>query len=172
MELKSNEFEKMLDEKLIGKDVGYSHWNFSSAVITLIRQLATNAGLKESDFTYEQAHTYNNTIYLRYKGASFGEASFKKMQGNYKYGHYEWVFRKCYISFWNDSQYSSYKGLTFQEMLDQITSEKEAVINREAKKLEQAKEIFKLIQEKLGTDACGTRAFIDYMNQKRYSLAD
>lgn len=171
MKLKAIDFEKVLDTELIGKDVGYSHWNFSTAVLKLIRILAKDAGLKEQDFSYKQEGS-SNAIYLTYKGVSFGEASFQKQKGKYRYGSYEWTFKKCFANFWNEDRYSCYAGLDFQGMLDKIDTDLVASALKEAHKLHQAKEIFQMIKDYLATDDSGTRNFIDFLNKKKYSLTD
>jgi hypothetical protein len=170
MELKAIDFEKILNTELVGKDVGYSHWNFSGAVLRLIRILVKDAGLNEQDFSYKQEGS-NNTIYLTYKGVSFGEATFQKQKGKYKYGSYEWTFKKCFVNLWNEDHYSYFKGLTFQEMLDKIVEDKNIAADKEAKKLEQAREIFQLIKDKLGTDDYGARQFVEFLNKNKYSIS-
>ena len=170
MELKAIDFEKILNTELVGKDVGYSHWNFSGAVLRLIRILAKDAGLNEQDFSYKQEGS-GNTIYLTYKGVSFGEATFQKQKGKYKYGSYEWTFKKCFVNLWNEDRYSYFKGLTFQEMLDKIVEDKNIAADKEAKKLEQAREIFQIIKDKLGTDDYGARQFVEFLNKNKYSIS-
>jgi len=172
MELKSGKLENLLNTELVGKDVGYTYWNFSSAVIKLIRIIAKDAGLNENDFSYEQAGGSHNSIYLRYKKVSFGEASFQKQKGRYHYGSYEWTFKKCFVSFWNEYGYSRFKGLTFQEMLDAIDKELVDQADSEAKKLAQAKEIFEMIKTKLNVDDYGARQFVDYLNKNKYSISN
>lgn len=172
MNLKSIDFEKILNTELIGKDVGYSHYSFSSAVLKLIRILAKEAGLNETDFSYKTEGGSNNSIYLTYKGISFGEASFQKQKGKYHYGSYEWTFKKCFANFWNEDRYSCYANLDFQGMLDKIDADLVASALKEAHKLHQAKEIFQMIKDYLATDDYGTRNFIDFLNKKKYSLTD
>jgi len=172
MELKAIDFEKVLDTELIGKDVGYSHWSFSSTVLKVIHILAKEAGLNENDFNYKQTNGSNSSVYLTYKGISFGEASFQKQKGKYRYGSYEWTFKKCFVNFWNDDRYSHYAGLDFQGMLDKIDADLVASALKEAHKLHQAKEIFKMIKDYLATDDSGARNFIDFLNKKKYSLTD
>ena len=170
MELKAIQLEGILETELVGKDVGYSHWNFSGVVLRLIRLLAKEAGLNQDDFSYKESTT--NSIYLTYKGVSFGDASFQKQKGRYYRGSYEWTFKRCFVNFWNELRDSYYHDLTFQQMLNKIDEDKNIAADKEAKKLQQAKEIFNMIKEKLGTDDCGARQFIDYLNSHRYSISN
>ena len=71
----------------------------------------------------------------------------------------------------NESGYSSYKGLTFLEMINKIDEELDIKKNKEQAKLEQAKQIFKKIKEELGAKGdYEVIYFIEYMNKNRYSL--
>ena len=171
MELTGKKLEDILNTVWVGRDVGYSHWNFSSAVLKLIRILAKDAGLNEQDFNYKQEGS-SNTIYLTYKGTSFGDATFQKQKGKYHYGHCEWTFKKCFVNLWNEDCYSYFKGLTLQEMLDKIVEDKNIAANKEAKKLEQAREIFQMIKDKLGTDDYGTRQFVEFLNKNKYTVSN
>jgi len=169
MELNGKTLEEVLNTELVGKDVGYSHWNFTGALMKVIRILAKDAGLNELDFSYKTQGT--NSVYLTYKGVSFGDATFQKQKGKYHYGSYEWTFKKIFVNLWNEDGYSSYKGLTFLEMIAKINEELDVKKTREQAKLEQAKQIFQLIKEKIGAkDDYEVSYFIEYMNKNRYSL--
>lgn len=168
MELNGKTLEEVLNTELVGKDVGYSHWNFTGALLKVLRILAKEAGLNENDFSYKAQGT--NSVYLTYKNISFGDATFQKQKGRYKYGRYEWTFKKVFVNLWNESGYSSYKGLTFQEMLNKIDDEVAAKENAAMKQRDQAIEIFNMIRDKLGTDTYGTRNFIEYLSRNRYSF--
>ena len=170
MNLKAIDFEKILNTELVGKDVGYSHYNFSGAVLKLIRILAKEAGLNEQDFSYKA--NGNNSVYLTYKGVSFGDATFQKQKGKYRYGSYEWTFKKCFVNLWNEGAGSYFGNSTFQEMLDKIDTDLVASALKEAKRLHQAKEVFQMIKDYLATDDYGARQFIDFLNKKKYSLND
>lgn len=170
MNLKAIELEKVLNTELVGKDAGYSIYAFSSVVLKVIRLLAKEAGLNENDFSYKQEGSTNG-IYLTYKGVSFGDASFQKQKGKYHYGHYDWTFKKAFVNLWCEDRTSYYRGLDFQGMLDKIDEDKNIAANNEAKKLEQAKEIFQIIKDKLGCDDYGARSFIDFLNKKKYSIS-
>ncbi len=169
MELNGKTLEEVLNTELVGKDVGYSHWNFTGALIKVLRILAKEAGLNEDVFSYKTQS--NNSVYLTYRGVSFGDATFQKQKGKYKYGSYEWTFKKVFVNLWNEDGYSSYKGLTFQEMLNKINEELDAKKTREQAKLEQAKKVFQKIKEEIGAkDDYEVTNFIEYMNKNRYSL--
>lgn len=171
MELNRKTLEEVLNAELVGKDVGYSHWNFTGALIKILRILAKDAGLNENDFSYKEQGT--NSAYLTYKGVSFGDATFQKQKGKYKYGRYEWTFKKVFVNLWNEDGYSSYKGLTFQEMINKIDEELDVKKTREQAKLEQAKQIFQKIKAELGaSDDYEVRSFIEYMNKNRYSISN
>lgn len=170
MELNRQKLEEILNTELVGKDVGYSFWNFTGTLTKVLRILAKNAGLNESDFNYETQGT--NSAYLTYKGVSFGDATFQKQKGKYKYGSYEWTFKKVFVNLWNEDGYSSYKGLNFQEMLDKIDNDLAVKKSKEEAKLEQAKQIFQKIKAELGaTDEYEVRRFIEYMNKNKYSIS-
>ena len=84
---------------------------------------------------------------------------------------YEWTFKKIFVNFLNEDGYSSYSGLTFQEMLDRIDEELLAKKSRAELKLEQAKQIFQKIKAELGTTSdYEVIEFIKYMNENKYSL--
>ena len=169
MELTGKKLEEVLNTELVGKDVGYSHWNFTNTLLKIIRILVKEAGLDESAFNYKDQGP--SSTYLTYRGVIFGDASFQKQKGKYCRGGYEWTFKKIFVNFLNDGDYSSYEGLTFQEMLDKIDESLLAKKSKEAMKLEQAKQIFQKIKTELGTTSdYETIEFIKYMNDHKYSL--
>ena len=169
MELTSKKLEEILNTELVGRDVGYSYWNFTNAIFKIIRILAKEAGLDENAFS-STVHG-NQSAHLTYRGVIFGDASFQKQKGKYCRGGYEWSFKKIFVNFLNDGDYSSYEGLTFQEMLDKIDESLLAKKSKEALKLEQAKQIFQKIKTELGTTSdYETIEFIKYMNDHKYSL--
>ena len=169
MELTSKKLEEILNTELVGRDVGYSYWNFTNALFKIIRILAKEAGLDENLFSSTVHGT--QSAHLTYRGVIFGDASFQKQKGKYCRGGYEWTFKKIFINFLNEDGYSSYNGLTFQEMLDRIDEELSAKKSREEMKLEQAKQIFQKIKAELGNVSdYEVVNYIKYMNDNRYSL--
>ena len=169
MELTGKKLEEILNAELVGRDVGYSHWNFTNALLKIIRILAKEAGLDENAFSYNEQGS--SSAYLTYKGVIFGDASFQKQKGKYCRGGYEWTFKKIFVNLINEDGYSSYNGLTFQEMLDRIDAEILAKKSRAELKLEQAKQIFQKIKTELGTASdYEVIEFIKYMNENKYSL--
>ena len=169
MELTGKKLEEILNTELVGKDVGYSHWNFTNALFKIIRILAKEAGLDENAFSYKEQGP--SSTYLTYRGVVFGDASFQKQRGKYCRGSYDWNFKKVFVNLINEDGCSSYNGLTFQEMLNRIDEELSAKKSREEAKLEQAKQIFQKIKTELGTTSdYETVEFIKYMNEHRYSL--
>lgn len=169
MELTGRKLEEILNTELVGKDVGYSHWKFTNALLSVIRIFAKKAGLDENAFSYKEQGT--NSTYLTYRGVVFGDASFQKQKGKYCHGGYEWTFKKVFVNLVNEDGYSSYNGLTFQEMLDRIDEELSAKKSREEAKLEQAKQIFQKIKSELGNVSdYEVVNYIKYMNDHRYSL--
>ena len=169
MELTGKKLEEILNTELVGRDVGYSYWNFTNALFKIIRILAKEAGLDENAFSSTVHGT--QSAHLTYKGVVFGDASFQKQKGKYCRGGYEWSFKKIFVNFLNEDGCSSYEGLTFQEMLDRIDAELLAKKSKAALKLEQAKQIFQKIKTELGTTSdYETIEFIKYMNENKYSL--
>ena len=169
MELTGKKLEEILNTELVGRDVGYSYWNFTNALFKIIRILAKEAGLDENLFSSTVHGT--QSAHLTYRGVIFGDASFQKQKGKYCRGGYEWTFKKIFVNFLNEDGYSSYNGLTFQEMLDRIDEELLAKKSRAELKLEQAKQIFQKIKTELGTASdYETIEFIKYMNENKYSL--
>ena len=169
MELTGKKLEEILNTELVGKDVGYQHWKFTDALLSVIRIFAKKAGLDESAFSYKDQG--QSSAYLTYRGVVFGDASFQKQRGERRYGGYYWNFKKVFVNLANEDGYSSYNGLTFQEMLDRIDEELSAKKSREEAKLEQAKQIFQKIKSELRTTSdYETVEFIKYMNDHRYSL--
>lgn len=169
MELTSKKLEEALNAELVGTDVGYSHWHFTTALMKVFRILVKEAGLDENAFNSTIHGT--QSAHLTYKGVVFGDASFQKQKSKRHYGSYDWNFKKIFVNFLNEDGYSSYKGLTFQEMLDKIDEELLAKKSKEAMKLEQAKQIFQKIKTELGTTSdYETIEFIKYMNENKYSL--
>ena len=169
MELTSKKLEEILNTELVGRDVGYSYWNFTNAIFKIIRILAKEAGLDENAFS-STAHS-NQSAHLTYRGVIFGDVSFQKQRAKYCRGGFEWTFKKIFVNFLNDGDYSSYEGLTFQEMLDKIDESLLAKKSKEALKLDQAKQIFQKIKTELGTTSdYETIEFIKYMNDHKYSL--
>ena len=169
MELTGRKLEEILNTELAGKDVGYSHWKFTSALLSVIRSFAKKAGLDEIAFNYKDQGP--SSTYLTYRGVVFGDASFQKQRGERNYGSYNWSFKKIFVNFLNEDGYSSYNGLTFQEMLNRIDEELSAKKSREEMKLEQAKQIFQKIKVELGaTSDYDVVNFIKYMNDHKYSL--
>ena len=169
MELTGKKLEEILNTELVGRDVGYSYWNFTNTLLKIIRILAKEAGLDENVFSYKEQGP--SSTYLTYRGVVFGDASFQKQRGERNYGSYNWSFKKIFVNFLNEDGYSSYNGLTFQEMLDRIDEELSAKKSREEMKLEQAKQIFQKIKVELGTTSdYEVVNFIKYMNDHKYSL--
>ena len=169
MELTGKKLEEVLNAELVGKDVGYSHWKFTNALLSVIRIFAKKAGLDENAFSYKDQGP--SSTYLTYRGVVFGDASFQKRRGERHYGSYDWNFKKVFVNLVNEDGCSSYNGLTFQEMLDRIDEELLAKKSREEAKLEQAKQIFQKIKAELGTTSdYETIEFIKYMNENKYSL--
>ena len=169
MELTGRKLEEILNTELVGKDVGYSHWNFTNTLLKIIRILVKEAGLDENAFSYKEQGP--SSVYLTYRGVVFGDASFQKQRGKYHFGSYDWNFKKVFINLVNEDGYSSYNGLTFQEMLNRIDAELLEKKSREEAKLDQAKQIFQKIKAELGTTSdYETVEFIKYMNDRRYSL--
>lgn len=171
MELTGKKLEEILNTELVGKDVGYSHWKFTSALLNVIRIFAKKAGLDENAFSYKDQSP--SSTYLTYRGVIFGDASFQKQKGKYCHGGYEWTFKKVFVNLVNEDGCSSYNGLTFQEMLTRIDEELSAKKSREEAKLEQAKQIFQKIKTELGNVSdYEVVNYIKYMNDNRYSLYD
>ena len=169
MELTGKKLEEILNTELVGRDVGYSYWNFTNTLLKIIRILAKEAGLDENVFSYKEQGP--SSTYLTYRGVVFGDASFQKQRGERNYGSYNWSFKKIFVNFLNEDSYSSYNGLTFQEMLNRIDEELSAKKSREEMKLEQAKQIFQKIKAELGTTSdYDVVNFIKYMNDHKYSL--
>lgn len=169
MELTGRKLEEILNTELVGKDVGYSHWKFTNALLSVIRIFAKKAGLDENAFSYKDQGP--SSTYLTYRGVVFGDASFQKQKGKYCHGGYEWTFKKIFVNLVNEDGYSSYNGLTFQEMLNKIDEELLAKKSREEAKLEQAKQIFQKIKTELGNVSdYEVVNYIKYMNDNRYSL--
>ena len=169
MELTGKKLEEVLNTELVGKDVGYLHWNFTNTLLKIIRILVKETGLDENAFSYKEQGP--SSVYLTYRGVVFGDASFKKQKGKYCHGGYEWTFKKIFVNLANEDGYSSYNGLTFQEMLDRIDEELSVKKFRDEAKLAQAKQIFQKIKAELGTTSdYETVEFIKYMNDHRYSL--
>ena len=169
MELTGKKLEEVLNTELVGKDVGYSHCKFTSALLGVIRIFAKEAGLDENAFSYKEQGP--SSVYLTYRGVVFGDASFQKQRGERRFGSYDWNFKKIFVNFLNEDGCSSYSWLTFQEMLNKIDEELLAKKSREEAKLEQAKQIFQKIKTELGTTSdYETVEFIKYMNDHRYSL--
>ena len=169
MEFTGKKLEEILNTELVGKDVGYSYWNFTNILLKIIRILVKEAGLDESAFSCKDQGT--SSVYLTYRGAVFGDASFQKQRGKYCHGGYEWTFKKVFVNLANEDDYSSYNGLTFQEMLTRIDEELSAKKSREEAKLEQAKQIFQKIKAELGNVSdYEVVNYIKYMNDNRYSL--
>ena len=169
MELTGKKLEEILNTELVGRDVGYSYWNFTNALFKIIRILAKEAGLDENLFS-STVHG-NQSAHLTYRGVIFGDASFQKQKGKYCRGGYEWTFKKIFVNFLNEDGYSSYEGLTFQEMLDRIDEELSTKKSREEAKLEQAKQIFQKIKAELGNVSdYDVVNYIKYMNENKYSL--
>ena len=169
MELTGKKLEEVLNTELVGKDVGYSYWNFTNVLFKIIRILAKEAGLDENLFS-STAHS-NQSAHLTYRGVIFGDASFQKQKGKYCRGGYEWSFKKIFVNFLNEDGCSSYSGLAFQEMLDRIDEELSTKKSREEMKLEQAKQIFQNIKAELGNVSdYEVVNYIKYMNDNRYSL--
>ena len=169
MELTGKKLEEVLNTELVGNDVGYSHWKFTNALLSVIRIFAKRAGLDENAFSYKDSGP--SSAYLTYRGVSFGDASFQKQRGERRYGSYDWNFKKIFVNFLNEDGYSSYNGLTFEEMLTRIDEELSAKKSREEAKLEQAKQIFQKIKAELGNVSdYEVVNYIKYMNDNRYSL--
>ena len=169
MDLTGKKLEEVLNTELVRKDVGYSHWKFTNALLSVIRIFAKKAGLDENAFSYKDQGP--SSTYLTYRGVVFGDASFQKQRGERRYGSYDWNFKKIFVNFLNEDGCSSYSGLTFQEMLDRIDEELSVKKSREEAKLEQAKQIFQKIKVELGTTSdYDVVNFIKYMNDHRYSL--
>ena len=124
--------------------------------------------LKKRDWTKARSAVGNKAQVRR---TLLTEAWFQKQRGERHYGSYDWTFKKVFVNLVNEDGYSSYNGLTFQEMLDRIDEELSIKKSREEAKLEQAKQIFQKIKAELGNVSDYEVAnYIKYMNDNRYSL--
>jgi len=171
MEITKENIEKTLNAELAGKDVGYSNFNFTRALLKIIRAFAKEAGLNESDFSYHVAKSGSSSASLTYKGVSFGVASFQKQKGRYYRGSYEWTFKKCSVDLWCDDVYSPYFGLGFTGMIKKMEDGLQADADLEAKKLALAKDVFQIVKQAINAkDDYDVVRFIDYMSKNKYSL--
>ena len=100
MELTGRKLEETLNAELVGKDVGYSHWKFTNALLSVIRIFAKKAGLDENAFSYKDSGP--SSAYLTYRGVSFGDASFQKQRGERRFGSYDWNFKKVFVNLVNE----------------------------------------------------------------------
>ena len=71
MELTSKKLEEILNTELVGRDVGYSYWNFTNTLFKVIRILVKEAGLDENAFS-STVHGMQSA-HLTYRGVIFGE---------------------------------------------------------------------------------------------------
>ena len=169
MELTGKKLEEVLNAELVGTDIGYSHYNFTNALMKVFNILAKDYNLNENVFGYSVISA--NSVYLTYRGVIFGEASFQKQKGKYHGGRYEWTFKKTFVNLVNEDNCSSYNGLTFKEMIDVIDTELSVKKYNEEEKLRKAKQIFQKIKEELRTtNDFEVISFIKYMNENKYSL--
>ena len=169
MELTGKKLEEVLNAELVGTDIGYSHWNFTNALMKVFNILAKDYNLNENVFGYTVISA--NSVYLTYRGVIFGDASFQKQKGKYHGGRYEWTFKKTFVNLVNEDNCSSYNGLTFKEMIDAIDTELSVKKYNEEEKLRKAKQIFQKIKEELRTtNDFEVINFIKYMNENKYSL--
>ena len=169
MELTGKKIEEVLNAELVGTDIGYSHWHFTTALTKIFRILAKDYNLNENVFGYTVISA--NSVYLTYRGVIFGDASFQKQKGKYHGGRYEWTFKKTFVNLLNEDNCSSYNGLTFKEMIDVIDTELSVKKYNEEEKLRKAKQIFQKIKEELRTtNDFEVINFIKYMNENKYSL--
>ena len=170
MELTGKKIEEVLNAELVGTDVGYSHWHFTTALMKVFNILAKEyKDLNENVFGYTVINA--NSVYLTYRGIIFGDASFQKQKGKYHGGRYEWTFKKTFVNLLNEDNCSSYNGLTFKEMIDRIDTELSVKKYNEEEKLRKAKQIFQKIKEELRTtNDFEVINFIKYMNENKYSL--
>ena len=169
MELTGKKLEEILNTELVGTDVVYSHWHFTTTLMKVFNILAKEYNLNEKVFNYTVISA--NSVYLTYRGVIFGEASFQKQKGKYRGGRYEWTFKKTFVNFLNEDNCSNYNGLTFKEMIDRIDTELSVKKYNEEAKLEKAKQIFQKIKEELRTtNDFEVINFIKYMNENKYSL--
>lgn len=171
MEITKENIEKTLNAELVGKDVGYSNFNFTRVLLKVIRAFAKEAGLNESDFSYNVVKNGSSSATLTYKGMSFGGASFQKQKGKYSHGGYEWTFKKCSVDLWCDDAYSPYFGAGFVGMIQKMEDSLQASADLEAKKLALAKDVFQIVKQAIGAkDDYDVVRFIDYMSKNKYSL--
>ena len=169
MELTGKKLEEVLNAELVGTDIGYSHYNFTNALMKVFNILAKDYNLNENVFGYSVISA--NSVYLTYRGVIFGDASFQKQKGKYHGGRYEWTFKKTFVNLVNEDNCSSYNGLTFKEMIDVIDTELSVKKYNEEEKLRKAKQIFQKIKEELRTtNDFEVISFIKYMNENKYSL--
>lgn len=175
MEITGKKLEEILKADLVGKDVGYSNYNFGHTVLEVVMYSAKEVQRAPDSFSIKYYSHSPNTVGITYMNTTIGEVSFKKQKGTKygksRYGSYDWTFKDIQVILYNESDYSSYAGLTFDEMLTKVYQDNQTAEQKAKAKLEQAKQIFQMIKEELGAkDDYEVTSFIEYMNKNRYSL--
>lgn len=176
MEITGKQLEDVLTKELVGQDVGYSNYKFSSAAIKAIRALADQAGFGGNNFTLEEQSSGSTTFYIQYKNNSIGTITYKKQRGNFNrgyfgsVGYYDWTFKEIKVSFWNET--GTMKS-SFQQALYKIDEKINKIADEEANRLKLAKQAYEFIKDLIDAeDKYDVTSFIKFMNEKRYELAD
>ena len=157
-------------EELIGQDAQDAVWKTKCRVDSAIRNFYTGTKWDTSKFSVKE-EKWAVTIY--YKGWEIGRVEVKRKKGRSHYSHFgtysDYTFVGFSVWLWEDKNFQTDVETRLAE-IDQLDLERQ---DAEARKLAQAKEIFKLIKEKIGTDDdYRAREFLNYMREHRYSLSD
>jgi len=172
MKLTSEFIKEKLLAEFKDKKVGYSSFEVEGFLYRLLMEYAKENGYDEKYFNAKKSNHGNWSIDLLYKGYDIGTVEIKRTKGNNHYvywgGYTDYFYKDFAVWTWEDPDKNESVETRIAE-IDQIVMEKK---DAETKKLELAREIFDMIKAKLKTDDYGTRQFIAYMHDKRYSISD
>ena len=163
------DIQKPLETEYLGRDSQDATSRVKWSVLRLLKEFYKNTKWDIDQFSVSEDKWAVN---LLYKGYEIGRVEIKRKKGRSHYSHFgtytDYTYSGFNVWLWEDKTFNTDVESRLAD-IERLDAERKDAATR---KLNTAKEIYKLIKEKLGTDDYGTRDFIDYMKANKYSLTE
>ena len=163
------DIQKPLEEEYIGRDSQYATSNVKWSLLRITKEFYKNTKWDINQFSVSEEKW---AVDLLYKGYEIGRVEIKRKKGKSHYSHFgtytDYTYSGFNVWLWEDKTFHTDVESRLAE-IDRLDAERKDAATR---KLNAAKEIFKMIKEKLDVDDYGARSFLDYMKEHKYSLSE